>query len=208
MSRPELHKFLTSPVAPTGRAEKKCMKTLSILLTIGLFSVSAQAVELSFDSDMQVKKVSEKTFSTVKSGESLKLAAGEGAIVVPPKSIPVLVYNPSSDKNGITLKDSQFEQLLLEKTQSSIQAATNEIVRGLRQAEAQIQKRDYLKARSDLDSLKRKYPQVSSILFLSGTANYLANDRKAAIDDLNQGLVIDPQNEEAKKLLQQLRGTP
>lgn len=208
MSRPELNKVFTNSVACFWSAEKKCMKTLQILFMVSLSSFSANAVELSFDADMQVKKVSEKTFASVKSGDTLPLDSGEAAIVLPARGLPVIVVSPSSGKNSITIKDSHFEQILVEKTQAAISSATNEIVRGLRQAEAQIQKRDYMKARTDLEILKKKYPQVSSILFLSGTANYLANDRKTAIDDLTQGLVLDPQNEEAKKLLQQLRGTP
>ena len=41
---------------------------------------------------------------------------------------------------------------------------------------------------------------------MSASVRYLQNDKQAAINDLEEGLAINPTNENAKKLLLKLKG--
>lgn len=176
-------------------------------MTIG--ALSAHAAELRFESDVSVRKLDQNNSESKKSGEALVVNPGDAAIIVHgKKNLPLLVFAPSSNDSKVTLTDAQFELLLQEQLQPTLESATREIVSELRRTESLVQRKDYAQAQTIMSGLKTKYPRVSSVLFMSGTVSFLMNNKAGAIEDLQKGLEFDPQNEPAKKLLAQLKGNP
>lgn len=167
-----------------------------------------QASEIVFESNVQFKRNNQANFESLKAGDSLSLKSGENAFVITPQNIPVLVYSVQKEGSKITIADSNITTALLEQLQPSLQKATNEIIDGLRKAETLVQKREISQASSITSTLKEKYRNISSVLFMSGTIFYLMNNKASAIEDLQNGLRLDPNNEPAKKLLIQLKGSP
>lgn len=178
---------------------------LYIVFGNNLFSNASEVV---FESNVQFKKNEQTNFESLKAGESLNLKSGESALIITPQNIPLLVYAIQKDGSKITVADSNVSTALAEKLQPSLQKATAEIIEGLRKAEALIQKRDFSQAASITALLKEKYQNISSVLFMSGTIFYLMNNKASAVEDLQSGLRLDPNNEPAKKLLGQLKGSP
>lgn len=179
-----------------------------LIMICSLLGSLAQATEISFESDVRIKKLGDNSFSELKSGASASLADGESLTVLTPKGIPVVIHAPSSSRSKITLTDSNLSSIFDEKLQPSLERTANEVVDGLRKAEVLIKKKDYSQARALVNDLKNKYPRISALLFMSGTIHYLMNDKPSAVEDLEKGLQIDSQNEPARKLLAQMRGTP
>lgn len=172
------------------------------------FISSARATEVVFESDVKVKRGDQNSFEDIKAGQSLPLIAGESVFALNSQNMPVLIVAPAKDKARVVVADSNMSTAIQAHLQPTLQKATSEIVDGLRKAEILIQKKDFTQASTIILSLKSKYTDISSLLFMSGTLAYLQNNKSSAIEDLSRGLQLDPNNEPAKKLLAQLKGAP
>ena len=161
-----------------------------------------------FESDVKVKRNDQNSFEEIKAGQALSLAPGESVFALNSQNMPVLIVTPAKDKGRVVVADSNMSMAMQAHLQPALQKATGEIVEGLRKAEILIQKKDFTQATAIVLSLKSKYTDIASLLFMSGTLSYLQNNKSAAIEDLSRGLQLDPNNEPAKKLLAQLKGAP
>jgi len=173
-----------------------------------LFTPLAHATDVVFESDVQFKRNNQNAFEPLKAGQSISLNSGDNVFALNGQNMPVLIVAPAKDKARVVVADSNISVALQAQLQPTLQKAISEIVDGLRRAENLIQKKDYVQASAILFSLKSKYKDISSLLFMSGTLSYLQNNKTVAIEDLTRGLQLDPNNEPAKKLLAQLKGTP
>lgn len=186
------------------------MKTFTVKIFLAtlasLVAVHATAADLVFESDVQIKKNDQNAFEEIKAGQSFEITPGDNIFVMSPKKLPMLIVAPAKDKAKVVITDTNMTAALQEQLQPTLQKATSEIVDGLRKAEILIQKKDYPQASAILLALKGKYKDISSLLFMSGTLAYLMNNKSSAVDDLQKGLLLDPSNESAKKLLAQLKG--
>lgn len=180
-------------------------KKILIIASV-LFAFQAYAAELVFESDVQIKRNDQTSFEKVKAGETLPLKPGDSVFAMSPQNMPILVVAPVKDQGRVVVSDTNMSAAMQEQLQPTLQKATSEIVDGLRKAEALIQKKDYSQAQTLVMTLKTKYKDISSLLFMSGTLSYLMNNKTAAVEDLQRGLQLDPNNEPAKKLLAQLKG--
>jgi hypothetical protein len=190
--------------------EKAYMNNFKVKIFLSLFialtALDANSADLIFESDVQFKKNTQNSFENLKAGEGMSLEAGDNVFVMTKKNLPMLIMAPARDKAKIVIPDTNMSAALQEQLQPTLQKATSEIIDGLRKAESLIQKKDFSQASSILLSLKSKYKDISSLLFMSGTLAYLMNNKSSAVDDLQKGLALDPTNESAKKLLTQLKG--
>lgn len=166
----------------------------------------SQATTVNLQTNAQVRRLNENNFVEKKSGESVEISSGESLLIIPNKSVP-LIYTSSAPNSVVTITDTNVASALAETIQEPVEKATNEIVSRMTEAQIHIQKKNYSQAASIVSDLKQKYPRVSAIRFLSGTVHYLNNNKAAAAEDLQVGLQIDPNNESAKKLLGQIKGT-
>lgn len=181
--------------------------SLSILLSILVAPFGmAFAQSISFDSDIRYKKLEDSNFVELKADQKLKLKKGENALILAKFSIPILVYSPMDESSVLKFNQANFQELMQEQMQESLNTATNELIEGIRKTEALLQKRDFPQALTTISELKNKYPKVSEVLFLSGTVQYLSNNKTAATDDLTAGLALDPKNSSAQKLLKKMAG--
>lgn len=181
------------------------LKYFSTFLILAHCSISF-AENLTFETDVQYKKNNQQNFETLKSGQKLDLEKGENAFIISKKNIPMLVFSAKSSDATITIPEASMSAGVIELVNSHIEKSTDEIIEGIRKAESFIQKRDYTQASQIVGFLKQKYKNNSSILFMSASIHYLKNDKQNAINDLQEGLEINPTNENAKKLLSKLKG--
>lgn len=177
----------------------------STLLLMPLQAALAQVI--SFESDVRYKKLEDSKYIDLKSNQNLTLKKGENALILTKTGIPVLVYTPIDTDSTLKITESNLQALMQEQMQTSLNAAANEVVDGIRKVEGLLQKREYQQALVGITQLKGKYPRIATVLFLSGTVQYLSNNKPAAIEDLTAGLIIDPQNAAAQKLLSELKGS-
>lgn len=170
-----------------------------------LFSVAARAEEITFDSNIKFKKNDATEFTELKAQQPLVLAAGEKALISTNDGIPFLIFSSQNSNAKINIPSSQISMVALEQTTPFLEKTTSDIIEGVRKVDNLISKRDYALALTTVTVLKEKYKGLSTILFLSGTANYLNNNKQAAIKDLEGGLSIQPENSSAKKLLEKIK---
>lgn len=178
---------------------------LSALFLI-LESTPVYAGKITFESDVKVKKTEQSNFEDLKAGDSFTLNSGDQVFAITKQGLPLLIFSPSSKNSNLVVQSVSLNAAMTEQLQPTLNKATNEVIDGLRKAESFMQKRDYTQATTVTNQLKQKYGNISSVLFLSGTLNFLMNNKSTAIEDLQKGLAIDPSNEAAKKLLSQLKG--
>ena len=168
----------------------------------------AFAADIVFESDVQIKRNSLGNLESIKTGDLIKLAPGENIFVSTPQGLPMLIYSVQKDSSKVTVSNIMISTAVQEQLQPALEKSTAEIIEGLRRAEVLVQKRELNQAATITNSLKEKYKYVSSIWFLSGTIAFLQNSKTTAIEDLEKGLRLDPDNDPAKKLLTKLKGAP
>ncbi len=183
----------------------KTLKFTSIFLTGIVFSLNIQAAEVVFESNIKYKKNEATEFAELKTQEPLVMENGDRVFVSMNEGIPLLILSASQTNSKITIPNSQLSMVALEQTRPYLEKTTNEIIEGLRRVEYLISRRDYTQAVNRITALKEKHKGLSSVLFLSGTANYLANNKSVAIKDLENGLIINPEDSSAKKLLEKIK---
>ena len=183
------------------------MKHLILSLFILFSWCLTTAQEISFESDVRYRKAEENNFSDLKKSETLKIKKGENALIISKTGLPILIYSPIDENSQVKISEAQMQTIMKEQLQTDLNSSTNEIIDGLRKTEALLQKREFSQALISISNLKNSYPRISSVLFLSATVQYLSNNKATAIEDLNAGLAIDPQNTSAQKLLSELKGS-
>lgn len=181
------------------------MKTVYQILIL-LISAPCFGAEVVFDTDVKVRVGGTQSFTEQKSGTSMQVKPGSELLILSKKNMPILVLAPQSSLSRINITEGLLTELMTEYTRDSVEKATSTIVAELSKAELLLRKRELTRALDILNTLKRNYPNISSILFMRGTVLYLMNNKPSAIEDLDAGLKIEPNNEPAQKLLQRLRG--
>ena len=182
---------------------KQIISVLTFIISLGS---SAQAQTISFESSVRYKKVEDATYMDLPDNANMQIKKGEGTIVVTRSGMPILVYVPFDSKSNLKITDAQLQQLLQEQLQGTINQIANNVIDGIRKTEGFLKKRDLPQALINSSQLKQKYPRIASVLFLSATVQYLNNNKPGAVEDLTEGLKIDPSNESANKLLRELKG--
>lgn len=155
---------------------------------------------------MKIKKDSDTDFVSIKSGSTFELNRGDTAIAMHSDGFPFFILAPRDEKSTVVLANGNLQSLMQDQMSGTINRSVAEIVNGLRKSESLMAKKDYTQAMTVLSSLKSKYSQVASIYFLSGSISYLLNNKSLAIDDLQKGLALDPNDQTAKNLLDKLKG--
>lgn len=141
----------------------------------------------------------------LKAQQPLAIEAGESVFVSTPDGLPFVILSASHSQSKINIPSSQISLLSVEQASPHLEKMSNEVIDGLRRVDGMISKRDYSAALTKVTALKEKYKSLSSVLFLSGTVNYLSNNKSAAAKDLEKGLAINPENSSAKKLLEKIK---
>jgi len=188
------------------RDKEMTQQKIILALLLVLFGVHAQAAELVFESDAKVKKSAQLQFQTIRAGEAVPFDSGDPILAITQKGLPILFYCPNSKSAKATILDADLSVALQEELRPTLQMQTTEIVTQLRRAESLIQNKDYNQALTLVTTLKAKYKDIAPILFMSGTIYYLLNNKPLAIEELQKGLALDPQDDSAKRLLTQLKG--
>lgn len=170
-----------------------------------IFSTTLRAEEITFDTNVKYKKNDSVDFTELKAQQPLVLQAGDKALVNTGEGIPFLVFSAQNSSSKINIPHSQISMVALEQAAPFLEKATSDIIEGVRKVDGLIAKRDYNTALTTVSGLKEKYKGQSTILFLSGTVNYLNNNKQAAIKDLEGGLAINSDNSSAKKLLEKIK---
>lgn len=174
------------------------------ILFINLVTIFSHGLEIELAMNAKVKNSEDEKFIDKKSGETIELNAGNILFIVPEKQLPFILVgeNPSSKK--IVLNSIDLSETFAEVIDQKIQLATDVVISEMKKIEHLLKKKDYSGAQGRVSSLKHQYPKISQVLFLSATVSYLANNNTQAIEDLNRGLAIDPNDESAKQLLKKL----
>lgn len=178
---------------------------LFTILSVFTLSTGVFAEEITFDSNIKYKKNEATEFTELKAQESLTLEKGDRIFVNMNEGIPLLIFSANQTSSKINIPNSQISMVALEQSKPYLEKTANDVIEGIRRVENLISRRDYAQAVTRITTLKEKYKGLSSVLFLSGTANYLANNKTAAIKDLESGLLINPENSSAKKLLEKIK---
>ena len=165
----------------------------------------AAAEEISFESEVRVKRENQNGFEALKPGTALKLKAGESALVSTAQGFPMLIYAPTGPSAQVKVADVNLEIFAQDALRPQLEKSTREVVNSLRKIDSLIERREYDQALAALNPLRSKFPNISSVLFASATVNYLTNHRQTAIEDLQKGLELDPDDAAAKKLLARLK---
>ncbi len=181
------------------------MMKMNLFFVVLLCSFMANAVEVRTEMNTNFRRSGQVQSEALPSGQSMTMVEGEQVIFSGENQLPLLVIAAGSEKSVVTIKKDTSQELVREATYKGINNAVSEIVAKLLNVEVMIKNRRFAEAKNLLQDLKEKYPQISSVHFASGTTNFLMNNRAVAIADLEKGLTIDPENSDAKKLLERIK---
>lgn len=186
---------------------KSIVMNYAILLTYLFFYIPAvgNAAVVEFETAARVGEMDSDKLTTFTAGQRLDLKDGQAYVVIPEGQLPWLFFNPSNRNSKIKLSSTKNEALYQNLMQPVLDRQLNEILNEINRVQAMIQKRDYSNAVTHARQLKEKYPRLATVYFLSGTANFAANNKSGASEDFKKGLEIDPNNDWAKSLQEKLQ---
>jgi predicted Zn-dependent protease len=177
-----------------------------MMLSIASFLFTqAFALQVTTDFKASYQKTGDSNLVDLNPREVLQLDPGQQVLFQADGHIPMLIVIPKDKDAQVHLSNEQQKDLIQKATQKSLSEAVSEIVAKIQATEWLIKNKNYSSAQTNLNELQDKYPQVASIYFMQGTVHFLLNNRKAAVAAFEQGLRIDPNNVDAKKLLENLR---
>lgn len=174
-----------------------------ILLCLDCF---VGAANVQSEVDMVIKKDSSSDTVLLKAGTVLTMDRGETLYAMPNGGLPFFIMNPLSDDSKITLAAGDVQTMVQAQLSENIGKGVNEVIGALRKAETLMSKKDFTQALNVLGPIKEKHPRVAEIYFLSASLHFLTKNSSAAIEDLQKGLIISPEDPTAKKLLESIQG--
>ncbi|MFM6928379.1 MAG: tetratricopeptide repeat protein [Bdellovibrio sp.] len=176
-----------------------------MLSIVSLLITNAFALQVTTDFKAAYQKTGDSNLAVLNPREVLHLDPGQQALFQSDGHIPMLIVIPKDKDAQVHLSNEQQKDLIQKAMQKSVNEAVTDIVSKLQTVEWHIKSKNYSAAQMSLSELQDKYPQVASVYFMQGTVHFLLNNRKAAMTAFEQGLQIDPNNIDAKKLLENLR---
>lgn len=182
------------------------MRLITVFVFIALFSRLSLALDIKVPANSLYKKSGEDSFATADSATTIPLPANSSILLKTPNNLPLLIYHPANDNSKVEISDGDLKQISETALEPRLNQALNELTSANLEIQKLIQRKNYSEALSQLNRLKSKYPQVALVHFLEGTLHYLQNDKTLAIQALERGLLIQPDNTEAQTLLKQLKG--
>ncbi len=181
------------------------MNYVNLLICLSFFTHHSFAAVVEFETPARVSEMDSDKSNLFTSGQHLDLKDGQAYVVVPEGQLPWLFFAPSSRDSKIKLTASKSEALYQNLMQPALDRQLNDILNQINRVQMMIQKRDYSNAVTQAGQLKEKYPRLATVYFLSGTANFMANNKSGANEDFKKGLEIDPNNDWAKSLQEKLQ---
>ncbi|MGE5087296.1 MAG: tetratricopeptide repeat protein [Bacillota bacterium] len=177
-----------------------------MILSIASFLITNTfALQVTTDFKTLYQKPGDSNLMELNPRDVLQLDPGQQVLFQADGHIPMLIVVPKDKDAQVHLSNDQQKDLIQKATQKPVSEAVSEIVSKIQATEWLIRSKNYSGAQMNLTELQNKYPQVASIYFMQGTVHFLLNNRKAAVTAIEQGLQIDPNNIDAKKLLENLR---
>lgn len=180
------------------------MSVFCIILII--YSHQSIAADLRFESDVSIKSIDKNQFEKIPAGQVFSAEKNNSYYIVGSKNIPILLISSQAQDSQFNITNQDFSNVFNEKTNQLLEQKTNSIVNNVRKAEALLLRKDFTQALAIVNKLKEEHKNISSILFLSGTINSLLNNKKVAIEDLEEGLKIDADDVAALSMLKKLKG--
>ncbi len=176
-----------------------------MIAALHLLLLMSHATTLTSETTLQYRSAKEQESKKLEAGQSLELQPGSQILVQSPDQIPLLVVVPNENADNVHLTGALQKDLLAQATRSFLNEATKDLLAKTQQAQSHIKARRFAEAHSLLGSSIDKYPQVGTLYFMQGTVYYLENNRREAVSSLEAGLRYDPENNDAKKLLEKLK---
>lgn len=170
-----------------------------------LIPVSGYAASVEFEIPARVRQMDSDKLELFNTGQKLDLKNGQAYVVLPDGQLPWLFFSPTNSSSSIKVSAAQTASVYQSLMQPVLDRQLNEILSEVNQVQALIQKRDFSSAIAQAARLKEKYPKLATAYFLSGTANFMANNKNLANEELKKGLAIDPSNDWAKTLQEKLQ---
>lgn len=178
------------------------VQRIIFILLFPVFAFANLQIELSMNA--KVKTAQDDKFTDKKSGDVIDLNNGDIIFVVPEKQLPMILVGANPNVKKVTINPIDVSESFSDVVNLKVQEATDNIVSEIKKIELLIKKQDISGAQGRVSSLKLQYPKISQVLFLSATISYLSNNKDQAIEELNKGLAIDPNDESAKQFLKKL----
>lgn len=187
------------------KIKNRVIKILTLTVMAMIFPDGTFATEISFEGPVSYKRNHEAEFKDAKAGDKIRLESSEALFVTRKDSLPILVYSVCRESATLSITNADLNSATEAALRVPVEKASTEIVTALRKADTLIKKRSYAQALQIVTPLKEKYPRIASVLFMSATLRYLSGDKISAIEDLEKGLLLEPNDEDARAMLLKLR---
>lgn len=181
---------------------------MKIILTISilLLPLAGLAQKVLIPNGSSVQTLADGKSEKLIADKTVTLSSGSPLLVQTSGGIPVLIFAAHNSSSFIDMKKLDMKSYLKELVVDEMNQAMNEITKVHVEVQGLIQKKNLVQAINRIKDLQGKYPNLATAYFLEGTVQYLLGNKDLAIKSLDQGLSIDPKDDNAKKLLNTLKG--
>lgn len=188
------------------------MKKLSFAsLIVFLLSYAAYASD---NSGLKLKTSENGTFVSLQDQTSKSLIANQltdlslssPAMITLEGRIPVLMVPINAGSNNVELNPPTIKEATASAGQREMSQVISEIYIGIHEVQKDLQKNNVDRASQRIESLIKKYPEVSFLHFTQGSVYFLQGKKKLARASVTKALQGHPNFQEGKDFLKAIGG--
>ncbi len=181
---------------------------MKIILSIAILilPLAGMAQKVLIPSGSTVQTLTNGKSEKVITDKTMVLSSESPLLVQTSGGAPLLIFAAHTSSSVIDIKKLDMKAYLKELIVEEMNQTMNEIAKVHVEVLGLIQKKNLVQALDRVKDLQGKYPNLAMGYFLEGTVQYLLGNKDLAIKSLDQGLSIDPKDDNAKKLLSNLKG--
>ena len=191
------------------------MKHAKLLTLTGLLTLTAPAYAF-LNEDVNVKLrpiaggkleiLSDKSTRDVPGGVDTELTLKGPALVTLENRIPMVLIPVLPGTTDLALNPPAVKEVVAAPRQREVGDAISEIMMGITSIQKSVQRSDVDAASAKLDDLRKRFPEVRFLDFVSGSVLLLKGEKEAARKAVQRGLEAHPDYRDGQEFLKALGG--
>lgn len=184
------------------------MTTSLILLHISIFafSNSNSSLKLKTSENGSFVSLQDQTSKSLTANQSTDLSLSSPALINLEGRIPVLLVPVNAGSNSVELNPPTIKEATASAGQREMSQVISEIYIGIHEIQKDLQKNNVDRASQKIESLIKKYPDISFLHFTQGSVYFLQGKKRLARASVTKALQGHPNFQEGKDFLKAIGG--
>lgn len=179
---------------------------IGLLLCLSAFANDSSGLKLKTTENGTFVSLQDQTTKSLTANQLTDLSLSSPALITLEGRIPVLMVPISAGSNNVELNPPTVKEATASAGQREMSQVISEIYIGIHEIQKDLQKNNVDRASQKIESLIKKYPEVSFLHFTQGSVYFLQGKKKLARASVTKALQGHPNFQEGKDFLKAIGG--